>query len=245
MAWIKSRNRQPRAGRYAQAQYEELKARWRQRVLKPFRLVLWPLIALSAVGLLLPSSWSWTFGFVGGASYGFWLYVRDAVPPHIERWLEGAEGERMTERALEPLERQGWSVAHDLQGRYGNIDHLVVGPAGVFLLDSKKWSGEVTVTDGVATITPIDNPDAAWSATGVARAMRAASAANKAALEALTGVKAWTQPVVVIWAPFAQQSVRGDGVVYVHGDHLAEWLVAQPSRLDQTKAGRIAEAIGS
>lgn len=95
----------------------------------------------------------------------------------------------MTERALEPLERQGWSVAHDLQGRYGNIDQLVVGPA--------------------------------------------------------TGVRAWTQPVVVIWAPFPQQSVHEGGVVYVHGDHLAEWLLAQPPKLDQTKAGRIAQAIGS
>ena len=60
----------------------------------------------------------------------------------------------MTERELRSVERQGWVVAHDLQGRFGNVDHLVVGPGGVYLLDSKNWSGEVSVANGLATVTP-------------------------------------------------------------------------------------------
>ena len=63
-------------------------------------------------------------GFTAGVSYGFWLYVRDAVPRHIERWQDGAEGERWIERELAPLEARGWTVSHDLQGPFGNIDHL-------------------------------------------------------------------------------------------------------------------------
>jgi len=64
---------------------------------------------------------------------------------------------------------------------------LVVGPAGVFLLDSKNWFGDVTVADGVATVTPRDNPDAAWSETGLARRMRGMSAGNKEALKVADG----------------------------------------------------------
>ena len=33
-----------------------------------------------------------------------WTYARDAVPNHIEHWLESANAERWTEMKLRPLE---------------------------------------------------------------------------------------------------------------------------------------------
>lgn len=236
--------RRPRAGRYAKARYEELRGNWRRRVLPRFRMVVWPIIALSFAGAFLPGRWGWGLGFLGGCAYGFWLYVRDAVPRHIERWLDGAEGERWTEKQLLRLEKQGWRVAHDLQGKYGNVDHLVVGPAGVFLLDSKNWFGDVTVADGVATVTPRDNPDAAWSETGLARRMRGMSAGNKEALQSLTGVRTWIQAVVVVWAPFPQKAVVSNDIAYVSGDALAEWLLSRDKKLDSTKVEQLARGIG-
>lgn len=38
---------------------------------------------------------------------------------------------------LNLLMREGCHVYHDLDGRYGNIDHLVVGPGGVFAVETK------------------------------------------------------------------------------------------------------------
>jgi Nuclease-related domain len=40
---------------------------------------------------------------------------------------------------LAALERQGWAVLHDLAvpRSRANIDHLVIGPGGVFVIDSK------------------------------------------------------------------------------------------------------------
>jgi hypothetical protein len=79
----------------------------------------------------------------------------DAVPERIERWRVGAGGERRTERALRPLAAAGWRIRHDLDDHpYGNIDHVVIGPPGVFVLDSKVWSGQVTIEDGV----PVGDP---------------------------------------------------------------------------------------
>ena len=43
-------------------------------------------------------------------------------------------------------------VFHDLPWpgrRYANIDHVVVGPHGVLMIDSKNWPGAVTVRGGV------------------------------------------------------------------------------------------------
>ncbi len=68
------------------------------------------------------------------------------------RWERGAEGEEATAAALAQLPTGTWTVLHDRKwpGRpYANVDHIVVGPPGVFVIDSKNWSGRVEVRDGV------------------------------------------------------------------------------------------------
>jgi len=65
--------------------------------------------------------------------------------PDAIAWRRGAEGEQRTARLLGPLERQGWVVLHDLAvpGSPANLDHLVIGPGGVFVVDSKQYRGRL------------------------------------------------------------------------------------------------------
>ena len=66
-------------------------------------------------------------------------------------WEKGAEGEVAVARALEALP-EGWVALHDLvwPGRQrANIDHVVIGPGGVFVVDAKNWSGRIEVRDDV------------------------------------------------------------------------------------------------
>jgi hypothetical protein len=60
-------------------------------------------------------------------------------------WRRGAAGERRTARLLAPLERRGWAVLHDLAipGTQANLDHLVIGPGGVLVIDSKQYRGRL------------------------------------------------------------------------------------------------------
>jgi Nuclease-related domain len=60
-------------------------------------------------------------------------------------WRRGAVGERRTARLLAPLERHGWTVLHDLAvpGSQANIDHMVIGPGGVVVIDSKQYPGRL------------------------------------------------------------------------------------------------------
>jgi Nuclease-related domain len=60
-------------------------------------------------------------------------------------WQRGAHGERHTARLLDRLTRDGYVVFHDLAipGSPANVDHLVIGPSGVFVIDSKQWTGSV------------------------------------------------------------------------------------------------------
>ncbi|MEE2051793.1 nuclease-related domain-containing protein [Nocardiopsis tropica] len=61
------------------------------------------------------------------------------------RWRMGAVGERRTGRRLDSLRRRGWVVFHDLSlpGSRANVDHLIIGTSGVYLVDSKYRRGAV------------------------------------------------------------------------------------------------------
>jgi hypothetical protein len=65
-------------------------------------------------------------------------------------WRRGAIGEQRTARLLAPLERHGYQVFHDLAipGSAANLDHLVVGPTGVFVIDSKRYRGHLHYSAG-------------------------------------------------------------------------------------------------
>lgn len=57
----------------------------------------------------------------------------------------GFEGERHTAQAIAPLIRDGYSIFHDFPGKKAdgtlfNIDHVLVGPAGVIIVETKARS---------------------------------------------------------------------------------------------------------
>lgn len=54
--------------------------------------------------------------------------------------LQGQEGEMFTGAELNQLMQHGYRVFHDLEFPYGNIDHVVVGPGGVFSINTKAYS---------------------------------------------------------------------------------------------------------
>ena len=47
------------------------------------------------------------------------------------------------------LRGEGFAVLHDrcIPGTRANIDHIVISPAGVFVIDTKNWSGRVEQRD--------------------------------------------------------------------------------------------------
>jgi Nuclease-related domain len=97
-------------------------------------------------------------GVTGGLATLAWLML-GAPPEHIATWGRGAAGERLTAKVLCPLVREGWTVAHDVPLSRGNLDHVLVGPPGVFLLETKFRAGRARLEDGVLTIRYADDPD--------------------------------------------------------------------------------------
>jgi Nuclease-related domain len=95
--------------------------------------------------------WAGLAGLAAAALVGWRLRFRPSE--QVRAWQRGAHGERRTARLLDRLTGDGYVVFHDLAipGSPANVDHLVIGPSGVFVIDSKQWTGSVhQSSDGLA-----------------------------------------------------------------------------------------------
>jgi Nuclease-related domain len=134
-------------GRSALAQYRRLRA---LELADWARSLAWRAPLIAAAGLTgqvladragLP--WAGLVGVVAAALLAWRLRFRPSE--QARTWQRGAVGERHTARLLDRLTRDGYVLFHDLAipGSPANVDHLVIGPTGVFVIDSKQWTGSV------------------------------------------------------------------------------------------------------
>lgn len=85
-----------------------------------------------------PSPVLFTGGAVLVAAYaGF--RVRRALPK-LRSLRQAVLGERAVGQFLERLREQGFNVFHDVVGKGFNVDHVLIGPPGVFTIETKTWS---------------------------------------------------------------------------------------------------------
>ncbi|HEY2282765.1 MAG TPA: nuclease-related domain-containing protein [Solirubrobacteraceae bacterium] len=67
------------------------------------------------------------------------------VMPLVDRHDRGATGEEQVGGLLDGLEGRGWHAIHDASLGNGNVDHILIGPAGVFTVETKSHPGPVRV----------------------------------------------------------------------------------------------------
>lgn len=67
------------------------------------------------------------------------------VLPLVERRDRGASAEEHVGGLLEQLPASSWYVIHDASFGRGNIDHILIGPAGLFTVETKSHPGPVRV----------------------------------------------------------------------------------------------------
>lgn len=80
-----------------------------------------------------------------------WSRTEQSLGP-AQACEQGVEGAEETARVLGSLPADQWLVFHDVPSpghRSDSLDHVLVGPSGVFVVDSESWSGEIEVADGV------------------------------------------------------------------------------------------------
>jgi len=144
-------------------------------------------------------------------------------------WRLGAAGERRVGRQLERLTKNDprWRCLHAIPvGRRGaDIDHLVIGPGGVFTLNAKHHPGaRLWVGGDTFMVNGARQPYVRNSRHEASRASRLLSAAVGHSI-AVTGV------VVPVGAQDVKIKMRPTDVVIVPRRQLRRWLASLPQAL--------------
>jgi hypothetical protein len=136
---------------------------------------------------------------------------------------------------LGPLERHGWAVLHDpgVPGSRANIDHLVIGPGGVFVIDSKQYRGQLK----------LDPTGRLWHGCySLAPALRAVSFEADQAAQVLPDPGLAVLPVVAVHgAQVPWGKVVMDGVPVVAAQRLPSMLRQLPAVLGPEQVTALAD----
>lgn len=161
---------------------------------------------LHVFGLLKPSIW---FGAVVAILATAFAARKIAKGLSERRKMKrGEEGERLVAQYIErDLIPQGYAVFHDIQlakdGKAFNIDHLLIGPNGVFAVETKNYSkpsrGEARVS--------YDGRQVLWNGKkhrdDESRQAQAAAASAHEYIADLTGISVKVRPVLCAVGWFA------------------------------------------
>jgi hypothetical protein len=204
------------------------------------RTLPWRVAAILGIGVgggvlgsLLSPRLGLVLGGLAAVAAGWGLRFRPS--PDAIAWRRGAVGERRTARLLGQLERRGWAVLHDLAlpGSRANIDHLVIGPGGVFVIDSKQYRGRLQ----------LDRSGRLWHGRyPLAPALRAVSFEADQAAQVLTDADVVVVPIVAVHgAQVPGGNVVTQGVPVVAARRLPSMLRALPAVLGPERVADLAD----
>lgn len=123
----------------------------------------------------------------------------EAVPRHVRAWSVGAEGERLAAERFAQL-AGGYPGVHVLHDRrvpsrtHANLDHVLVGPAGVIVADTKHWNGKVNIADDRLFVRGFDRTKAIDGVCGQVSSVRSILTAAGLGAVPVAGVLHWTRP---------------------------------------------------
>lgn len=165
-------------------------------------------------------------------TYAGWR-VKNALP-ELRALKLALAGEKIVGQLLETLRKDGYAVFHDVIGNGFNVDHVLIGPAGVLTIETKTRSKAVkgdsrVIFDGqqltVAGFQPDRDPivqaraQAAWIAELLAES---------------TGRKYLVRPVVVFPGWWVEQKSASTNQIWVLNEKaLPKFLAHEPRRLSE------------
>lgn len=149
----------------------------------------------------------------------------------VESFFKGARGEERVCGILSQLPN-AYHVFNDFPACGKHVDHVVVGPGGVFAIETKCWNGRITVEDGCILLDgqlPDRNP--------LAQTVREAALVRNAL--AASGWTGTVTPVLCFASDsFAEHRANLNGAIIINSNELkisfdTDRVVIPPAELDR------------
>lgn len=159
----------------------------------------------------------------------------------------GLRGEKIVGEMLEGLRRDGYEIYHDLINEKGNIDHIIIGPTGVFTIETKtvskagdqkvSFNGKNILIDGKL---PFNDPikqaegEASWLGEFISKNLGATYAIK-------------VKPVIIYPGWFIDPSCKNANVLIfnVHEKGLPGYLERIKDSLDSSQIDVVSNLIGN
>lgn len=159
---------------------------------------------------------------------------RHPLSHDAQPWFSGALGEREVGALLSRLP-QGWSAFHAVPVGSGDadVDHLVVGPGGVFVLNTKRHPGaRLTIYSRSVLVEGAKKPYLRNSDLEASRVR---------GLLLRAGIEAPVEPVVVVvGAKELRTRQKPARATVLRSEDLVRWLSRRPDRVDADTVARAA-----
>lgn len=172
------------------------------------------------------------FGLLIVAALLVWN-VRDGLR-NVNAFFKGARGEERVALLLEGLPA-GYHVFHDFTCACGSsIDHVVVSPSGIFVIETKCWEGEVIVEEGVLLVNakrPSRSP--------IQQAKRSASLLDALVSKRLSTLPACQAIVCFASNTFKPRQMTVDGVTVCNVSELTAFLLGHGAGVSADDCERI------
>lgn len=106
------------------------------------------LVAAVAIGLTVIEIWRsyaqvppapWVYASLAIVAVAFATWRSLKYLPEMQNLRLAADGERAVGQYLEKLRGEGYEVFHDIPSTGFNVDHVIIGPGGVFTIETKTW----------------------------------------------------------------------------------------------------------
>jgi hypothetical protein len=184
---------------------------------------LWILLALGGVGITALVAYFEHDRFLKGLISGVGITLTGAAISHLVMVLGGTGplmagelAEQWTANALRPMREHGWKLANHVLFNGGDVDHVLVGPGGVLVVET-KWRRDPWRTTG-----PDFDRDAA---------IRQVQEKARSVALLLKPIGVVPHPIVVRWrgrgssAPDSSTSQVVAGTSVVPGSLLEDWAL--------------------
>jgi hypothetical protein len=164
--------------------------------------------------------------------YAAWRFFR--VRSEVRNRQLGRDGEKEVGQTLEELREHGYLVFHDVLGEGFNLDHVLIGPGGVFTIETKTYSKSTTgrptvLFDGETILIDRLKPDRDAITQAMAQATWLGELLRKS-----TGRRFEVRPVIVYPGWFVQNTARKSSQIWVlNPKGLPSFLDREPVRLSR------------
>lgn len=250
MAWRGTEPKRAEAGSSLRAVNASLQSAWVAQRRKRIKDSLWWALPLAVLLGVITSAMTRRVYFGVGFAILVLLALADLAytkPDYVSLAGRRASGEAATARAIKPLRFQGFTALHDRRLAPGavpgippvDIEHLLIGPAGVFLLDSKNWmGGPKPQMIGTDLWVGLDNREAMLKRLGV----EAQNLTTALGPRLPRGVK--VEPVLVIHAKDLRPTPRFlNGVTILLPDQFPSVFGKMRQVMTATQAAKLAEML--